>query len=64
MLIESVIVIYVINPQYISVIRVVDVNYGCYSYKVQNRGSSALFFLFFYLLLYMLFLLNLFPELR
>jgi len=64
MLVKSVIIIYVINLQYISVIRVVNVNCRCYSCGVWNGGSGALFFLFFYLPLYVLFLLNLFLKLR
>ena len=64
MLVEGVVVIYVIDPQYVSVTKVVDVDCRCCGCGVRNRGSSALFFLFFYLLLYALFLLNLFPELR
>jgi len=64
MLVKGIVIIYVINLQYISVTGVVNINCKCYSYKVQNRGSNTLFFLFFYLPLYMLFLLNLFPELR
>jgi len=63
-LVKSVIVVYIINLQYIFIIRVVDINCKCYSYKVRNRGSSALFFLFFYLPLYILFLLNFFLKLR
>ena len=33
-LVKSVVVIYVIDLQYVSVIRVVDINYKYYSYKV------------------------------
>ena len=62
-LIKSVVIIYIIDLQYISVIKVVNVNYRYCSYKVQNRRSNALFFLFFYLPLYTLFLLNLFLKL-
>jgi len=64
MLVKSVIIIHVINLQYISVTRVIDINCKCCNYKVQNGGSSALFFLFFYLPLYTLFLLNFFLELK
>jgi len=34
MLVKSVVIVHVINLQYISVIRVVDINYKCYSYGV------------------------------
>jgi len=64
MLVKGVVIIYVIDLQYISVTRVVDINCRYYSCGVRNRGSSALFFLFFYLPLCALFLLNLFLELR
>jgi len=64
MLIKNVVIIHVINLQYISVIKVVNVNYRYYSYKIRNRGSNALFFFFLHLLLYTLFLLNLFLKLR
>ena len=33
-LVKSVVIVYVIDLQYISVIRVVNVNYGSYSYGV------------------------------
>ena len=62
--VKSVVIIYVIDLQYVFVIRVVNVNGWCYGYGVQNGGSSALFFFFFHLLLYMLFFLNLFLKLR
>ena len=61
--VKSVVIIYVIDLQYISVIRVVNVDCGCCSYGVRNGGSGALLFLFFHLPLCALFLLNLFPEL-
>jgi len=61
--VKSVVVIHVINPQYIFIIRVVDINYRCYNYKVWNGGSGTLFFFFFHLPLYALFLLNLFLKL-
>jgi len=64
MLVKSVVIIHVINLQYISVTRVVNINYRCCSYRVRNGGSGALFFFFFYLPLYVLFLLNLFLKLR
>jgi len=64
MLIKNVVIIHVINLQYISIIKVVNVNYRYYSYKIRNRGSNALFFFFLHLLLYTLFLLNLFLKLR
>jgi len=63
-LVKNAVIVYVINPQYISITKVVDINYRYCSYKVQNRGSGTLFFLFFHLLLYTLFLLNLFLELK
>jgi len=62
--VKSAVIIYVIDLQYIFIIKVVNINYKCYSYKVQNKGSGILFFLFFHLPLYTLFLLNLFLELR
>jgi len=62
--VKSIVIIHVINLQYIFIIRVVNVNCRYCSYKVRNGGSGALFFLFFYLPLCMLFLLNLFLELR
>jgi len=64
MLVKSVVIVYIIDLQYIFIIKVVDVNYKCYNYKVRNGGSSALFFLFFYLPPYTLFLLNFFLKLR
>jgi len=64
MLVNNVVVIHIINLQYVSVIRVVNINCGSCNYKVQNKGSGTLFFLFFHLPLYVLFLLNLFPEFR
>jgi len=63
-LVKSVVIVHTVNPQYIPVVRVVNINCGCYSYKVQNRGSGALFLLFFHLPLGMLFLLNLFLKFR
>jgi len=64
MSVESAVIIYIIDLQYVPVARVVDVNCRCYSYRVQDRGSGVLYFLFFYLPLYTLFLLNLFLKLR
>jgi len=64
MLVKSVVIIHVINLQYVSVTKVVNINYKCCGYKIQNGRNGALFFLFFHLPLYTLFLLNLFPELR
>jgi len=64
MLVKGIVIIYVIDLQYIFIIKVVDINCRCCSCGVWNGGSNALFFLFFYLLLYALFLLNLFLELR
>jgi len=64
MLVKSVVIIYIINLQYIPVAGVVNVNYKCCNYKVQDRGSSALYFLFFHLPLYTLFLPNLFLKLK
>ena len=64
MLVKSVIIVYIVNLQYVPVTKIVNVNYRCYNYKVQNRGSGALFFFFFYLLLYILFFLNLFLKLK
>jgi len=63
-LVKSVIIVYTVNLQYIPVVRVIDVNYRYCSYKVQNRGSNALFPLFLYLPLGLLFLLNLFLKLK
>jgi len=63
-LVKSVVIVYVINLQYIFVTGVVNINCGCYSYKVQNGGSGALFFFFFHLPLCALFLLNLFLKLK
>jgi len=34
MLVKSVVIIHVINLQYISVIKVININYKYYSYKV------------------------------
>jgi len=34
MLVKSTVIIYVINLQYILLVKVVNVNYKCYSYKV------------------------------
>jgi len=62
--VKSVVVIYTVNLQYIPVIRMVNVNYRCYSYKVWNRGSGVLFLFFFHLPLYMLLLLNFFLKLK
>jgi len=62
--VESVVIIYVIDLQYISVTKVVDVNCWCYSYRVQNGGSGTLFLLFLHLSPGALFLLNLFLELK
>jgi len=62
--VKSVIIIYIINLQYILIIRVVNINYRCCGYKVRNRGSNALFLLFFHLPPGVLFLLNLFLKLR
>jgi len=42
----------------------VDINYRSGSYKVQDRGSNALFLFFLHLPLGMLFLLNLFLKLK
>ena len=57
-LIKSIVIIYTVNLQYISVIKVVNINNGSCSCKVQNRGSSTLFLFFFYLLLRTLFFLR------
>jgi len=64
MLVKSIVIIYIINLQYVLIVRVVNVNYGCYSYRVWNGRSNALFFLFFYLPLYTLFLPNFFLKLK
>jgi len=64
MLVKSVVIIHVIDPQYTPVTGVVNINYGYYSYKVRNRRGNALFLLFFHLPLSLLFLLNLFLKLR
>jgi len=63
-LIKSVIVIHVINPQYVLITKVIDINYRCYSYKVRNKKGGTLFLFFFHLPLSLLFLLNLFLKLR
>jgi len=63
-LIKSIVIIYIINLQYILITKIVNVNCKCYSYGVQNKGGSVLFLLFFYLPLGLLFLLNLFLKLR
>jgi len=62
--VKNVIIIHVINLRYIPVTKVVNVNYRYYNYRVQDRGSSALYFFFFHLPLYTLFLLNLFLKLK
>jgi len=62
--VKSVIIIYIVNLQYIPVARVVNVNYGYCGYRVRNGGSGALFLLFFHLPLSVLFLLNLFLKFR
>jgi len=64
MSVKSVIVIHIINLQYIPIAKVVDINCKYYSYKVRDRGSGTLYFLFFHLPLYILFLLNLFLKLK
>jgi len=64
MLVKGIVIIYIVNLQYIPVIKVVNINYRCYSYKIQDGGSGTLFFLFSHLPLYTLFLLNLFLKLR
>jgi len=63
-LVKSIVIIYTVNPQYVPITKVVNVNYRYYSYKVQNRRSNALFLLFFHLPLGTLFLLNLFLKLK
>jgi len=63
-LVKSVVVVHVITLQYILIVRVADVNYRCYGYKVWNRRSSALFLLSLHLPLGLLFLLNLLLKLR
>jgi len=63
-LVKSIVIIYTVNPQYIPVARVTDVNCRCCNYKVQNGQSGAFFFLFFHLLLSTLFFLHLFLKLR
>jgi len=62
--VKSAVIIYTVNPQYVPIARVVNVNCGCCNYKVQNRRSGALFLFFFHLPLGLLFLLNLFLKLR
>jgi len=64
MLVKSIVIIHVIDLQYIFVTRVVNINCRYCSCGVRNKGSSALFFLFFHLPLSVLFLLDLFLELR
>jgi len=64
MLVKSIVIIYVINPQYVLIIRIVNVNCRCCSYKVWNGRGGAFFLLFFHLPLSLLFLLNLFLKLR
>jgi len=64
MLVKSAVIVYTVNPQYIPIVKVIDVNYRCYSYKVQNKGSDTLFLLFLHLPLSPLFLLNLFLKLK
>jgi len=34
MLVKSTVIVYIVNPQYIPVVRVVNVNYGCCGYGV------------------------------
>jgi len=63
-LIKSVVIVHTVNPQYVPVVRVVNVNCGCCGYGVRNGGSGTLFLLFFYLPLGMLFFLNLFLKLK
>jgi len=36
-LVKSVVIIYTVNLQYVFITRIVNVNYGYYGYKVQNR---------------------------
>jgi len=62
--VKSIVIIHIINPQYILIARVVNVNCKYYSYGVWNGRSSALFYFFFHLPLYTLFLLNLFLKLK
>ena len=64
MLVKNIVIIHTVNPQYVLIAKVVNVNCRCYGYKVQNRRSGALFLLFFYLPLYTLLLLNLFLKLK
>jgi len=62
--VKSVVIIYIVNLQYIPIVRVVDVNCGCGGYGVQYGGSGAFFLFFFYLSLYILLFLNFFLKLR
>jgi len=64
MLVKSVVIIYIVNPQYIPIVKVVDINYRYYNYREQNGGSGALFFFFLHLPLYILFLPDFFLKLR
>ena len=63
-LVKSAVIIHTVNLQYIPVIKVVNVNYRCCNYRVQDRESNTLFLFFLYLLLYILFFLNLFLKLK
>jgi len=64
MSVKSVVIIYIINLQYILIVKVVNVNYGCYNYRVWDGRSGTLFLLFFHLPPGLLFLLNFFLKLR
>jgi len=63
-LVKSVVIIYIINLQYILIVRVVNVNCRCGGYKVQYGGSGTFFLFFFHLFLYTLLFLNFFLKLK
>ena len=62
--VKSTVIIYTVNLSYVFIIKVINVDYKCYSYKIQNKGSNTLFLFFFHLLLYTLLLLNLLLKLK
>jgi len=62
--VKSVVIIYIVNLQYVPIAKVVNINCGYCGCGVWNKGSSALFLLFFHLPLGTLFFLNLFLKLR
>jgi len=63
-LVKSVVIIYIINLQYIPITGMVNINCKSGNYKVWDRGSGTLFLFFLHLPLSTLFLLNLFLKLR